>query len=244
MHATPSAAPPLRSRIEALYAQQVSDFANCAEFKALEGGETSRADYDRFIENVVRTHLRSPQLLAFLYSLAPPEAAQNLLHNMLEELGIEEEDGTAHPSLLRQLAAGAGLEARMPELEQLADGDLRRVVVDPILYGTLKELGLAALSEIVSFEYMLSRMSSRIAKALAAHRGLAASTLQWFTHHSEVDIRHAEQGLDDLESYIRYYGFPDEDAMTIVEMTLRENVFIKRYFGELALARATAMIDP
>lgn len=234
----------VRSRIEALYAKQVADFAGCREFQALEGGRATRDEYDRFIENVVRAHLRSPQLLAFLYSLAPPDAAQNLLHNMLEELGIEEEDGTAHPSLLRQLAVGAGLEARIPELERLADGDIRRIVTDPILYGTLREVGLAALTEIVSFEYMLSRVSSRIAKALTTHRGLSVATLLWFTHHSEVDIRHAEQGLDDLESYIRYYEFTDEDALTIVDMALRENVFIKRYFGEMALARANAMIDP
>ncbi len=241
MPPTPHDAQPLRSRVEALYARYVSEFANCAEFRALEAGRASRAEYDAFVESVVRAHLRSPQLLAFLYSLAPPEAAQDLMHNMLEELGIEDEDGTAHPSLLRQLAVGADLESRLPELERLADADLRRIVVDPILYGTLKELGLAALCEIVSFEYMLSRASGRIAKALAVHRGLSERTLQWFTHHSEVDIRHAEQGLDDLERYVRYYEFPDEDAMTIIEMTLRENVFIKRYFGELALARATAM---
>lgn len=240
---TPPATLPFRSRVEALYARHVADFAGCADFRALETGEASRARYDAFIESVVRAHLRSPQLLAFLYALAPPEAAGSLLHNMLEELGIEEEDGTAHPSLLRQLAVGAGLESRLPELERLADADLRRVVVDPILYGTLKELGLAALSEIVSFEYMLSRLSSRMARALATHRGLSAETLQWFTHHSEVDIRHAEQGLEDLGHYVRYYELPDEDAMTIVEMTLRENVFIKRYFGEMALARATGMID-
>ena len=235
---------PTRSRIEALYAKQVADFSGCREFQALESGRATREAYDHFIGNVVRAHLRSPQLLAFVYSLAPPVAAQNLLHNMLEELGIEEEDGTAHPSLLRELAVGAGLEARIPELERLADADIRRIVTDPILYGTLRDVGLAALAEIVSFEYMLSRVSSRIAKALSLHRGLSADTLQWFTHHSEVDVRHAEQGLDDLESYIRYYEFADDDAFTIVEMALRENVFIKRYFGEMALARATAMIDP
>jgi pyrroloquinoline quinone (PQQ) biosynthesis protein C len=91
---------------------------------------------------------------------------------------------------------------------------------------------------------MLSRTSGRIATALATHRGLSDGTLAWFTHHSEVDIRHAEQGLDDLEHYIRYYELADDDAMTIVELALRENVFIKRYFGEQALARAIAMIDP
>ena len=78
-------------------------------------------------------------------------------------------------------------------LEAQADEDLRRIVVDPLLYGTLREVGLAALTEIVAFEYMLSRVSGRIARALAQHRGLPAPALEWFTHHSEVDIRHAER---------------------------------------------------
>ncbi|HXG02627.1 MAG TPA: iron-containing redox enzyme family protein [Candidatus Binatia bacterium] len=243
METAASAPRPLRAAIEAGFEKQVVDFVGSPEFQALERGGASRAEYDRFIENVVRAHLRSPQLLAFLYSVAPPAAAPNLLHNMLEELGIEEEDGTAHPSLLRELAAGAGLTHRLPDLERLADADIKRVVVAPILYGTLKEFGLAALAEIVAFEYMLSRVAGRVARALATHCGLSPEALAWFTHHSEVDIRHAEQGLDDLEHYIAYYDFAPDEAMTIIEMALRENVFIKRYFGAEALARATGMTD-
>jgi Iron-containing redox enzyme len=226
----------LRKAIEALYAAQVTAFTEFPGFRALESGAASPADYDRFIESVARAHLRSPQLLAFLYAVAPPDATDKLLHNMLEELGIDQESGVPHPSLLRQLVTGAGLGSRLPRLERQAEEDLRRVVVDPLLYGTMKEVGLAALCEIVAYEYMLSRVSSRVAKALATHRGLSAEVLEWFTHHSEVDIRHAEEGLDDLEAYVRYYGFSDADALTIVEMTLRENVFVKRYFGELPAA--------
>jgi pyrroloquinoline quinone (PQQ) biosynthesis protein C len=211
----------------------VAELTEWGPSRALESGSASPPEYDRFVGNVVRTHLRSPQLLAFLYSLAPPAAAENLLHNMLEELGIEDDAGQAHPSLLRELAMGAGLAGQLPELEALADADLRRVIVDPTLYGSLKELGLAGLAEIVAFEFMLARVSGRIAKALATHRGLSAATLEWFTHHSEVDIRHAEQGLDELEKYIAYYAIPEDDAMTIVEIAFRENVFIKRYFREL-----------
>jgi pyrroloquinoline quinone (PQQ) biosynthesis protein C len=187
----------------------------------------------------VRSHLKSPQLLAFLFALAPPDVAENLSHNMLEELGIEEASGTAHPSLLKRLAVEAGLGPRLPELEALAAADLRQLIVDPLLYGTLKEVGLAALGEITAFEFMLSRTAGRIAHALASHRGLCPAALEWFTHHSVIDIRHAEQGLDNLEAYVRYYEFNEQDAMTILEMTLRENVFTKRYFGELPRVRAT-----
>ncbi len=226
----------LRDRIEALYAGQVAELTAHPEFQALESGRASREAYDRFIAGVVRAHLLSPQLLAFLYALAPPAAADALRHNMLEELGIDEATGIAHPALLRQVAIGAGLAHRLPALEAAAAADLRQIVVDPILYGSLKEVGLAALAEITAFEYMLSRVASRIARALARHRGLAPGALEWFTHHSEVDIRHAEEGLANLEAYIRYYEFAEADALTIVEMALRENVFVKRYFAAPAVS--------
>jgi pyrroloquinoline quinone (PQQ) biosynthesis protein C len=233
----------IRSEIELLFTRHVAELTECADFQALESGQASPENYTHFVENVVRSHLQSPQLLAFLFSLAPPDVAANLQHNMLEELGIEEDSGIAHPSLLKQLAVGAGLTHRLPELEALAAADIRQVVVDPLLYGTLKEVGLAALWEITAFEFMLSRVAGRIARALAAHHGLSSATLQWFTHHSEVDIQHAEQGLDNLAAYIRYYEFSEENVLTILEMTLRENVFIKRYFGELSRGRSITEVE-
>ena len=106
-------------------------------------------------------------------------------------------------------------------------------MVEPLLYGTLRDVGLAALVEIVAFEFMLSRVSGRVARALATHRGLGPAALTWFTHHSEVDVRHAEQGFTSLEAYIRYYELADEAALTIIELTLRDNVFARRYFRDV-----------
>jgi len=225
----------MRKRIEGLFDRQVADLVARQEFQDLENGRASPQDYDRFVASVVRTHLKSPQLVAFLYALAPPRAADHLRHNLLEELGIEDEAGVAHPSLLEDLARGSGLGARLAEFEALAASDIRKFAGDPLLYGTLRDVGLAALCEVTAFEFMLSRLASRFARALASRRGLSAASLRWFTHHSEVDVRHAEQGLDDLVEYIRAYEFSEEDAWTIVDMTLRENVFVKRYFGEMSV---------
>jgi pyrroloquinoline quinone (PQQ) biosynthesis protein C len=230
----------LRARVEALYAAQTDELTAHPSFQALEAGTADRAAYDRFLANVVRAHLRSPKIVAFLFALAPPASTDDLLHNLLEELGVEEEDGTSHPQLLRGLIEGAGLAAELPALERLAEGDLRNLVMEPLMYGTLKEVGLAALVEVIAFEWMLSRTASRIARALAAHRGLPPATLAWFTHHSEVDVGHAEQGLDAVREYAAYYAMDPEDAATIAEMAMRENVFVRRYFGELALATASA----
>jgi pyrroloquinoline quinone (PQQ) biosynthesis protein C len=226
----------LESTIGELFDAQVDRLTACDEFRALETGEATREAYDAFIENVARAHLRSPQLLAFLYALAPPAAAADLLHNLLEELGRDADGARPHPDLLRELLVGAGLGHRLEVVQAQADDDLRRIVVEPLLHGTLRDVGLAALVEIVAFEYMLARVSERVARALAAHRGLSASALTWFTHHSEVDARHAEQGLAGLEAYARYYELADEEAVTIARMTLRDDVFTRRYFREFVVA--------
>jgi pyrroloquinoline quinone (PQQ) biosynthesis protein C len=85
---------------------------------------------------------------------------------------------------------------------------------------------------------MLSRVAGRIARTLSTHCRLPAPALEWFTHHSEVDIRHAEQGLANLAAYVDYYGIADDEALTLIEMTLRENVFTRRYFREAKPAEA------
>jgi hypothetical protein len=226
-----------RNEIEKLYRRAIDEFTASPDFRAIEAGTATTSDYDRFMMNVVRTHLRSPQLLAFLFSVSPPRAYANLLHNMLEELGVDGDSSVSHPALLRELAEGAGLSVLLPEVEEQAAADVRQVVVDPLLYPSLRDLGLAAMVEIEAFEYMLSRVASRIARALVAHRRLPSATVRWFTYHSEVDIEHAEQGLGNLDAYIAYYNIEVEEALTIAEIAMRENVFIRRYCGEDALGR-------
>jgi Iron-containing redox enzyme len=212
-----------------LFERQVEAFTAAPEFAAL---EAAGAGYETVIENVARTHLKSPQLVAFLYALAPPNAATDLLDNLLEELGLESPSDRPHPALLEDLLVAAGLGHRIAAIRAQAEDDLRRLVTEPLLYGTLRDVGLAALTEIVAFEFMLSRVAGRIARALALHCGLPALALEWFTHHSEVDVRHAEQGIANLAAYADYYGFADDEALTIIEMTLRENVFTRRYFRD------------
>jgi pyrroloquinoline quinone (PQQ) biosynthesis protein C len=233
----------LRSMIESEYAKQSEGFAASRLFQSLEEGTATRADYDRFVANICKSHLKSPHILAFLYALAPPASIDKLKHNMLEELGLDEE-GISHPGLLLELAEAAGFdEQQRMELDSLAQDELRRMCSDPILYGTLKEVGLSVLLETTCFEWMLSRLASRIARFLKEHRALSAHSLNWFTHHSEVDIRHAEEGLDAVVEYVQFYEIDPSDLQSILELTFRENVFIKRYFGEMALARETEMLS-
>lgn len=234
----------LHSLIESKFAEQTEDFASSRAFCSLENGSVSRRDYDDFIAAVCRTHLKSPQIVAFLYAVAPPAAAENIKHNMLEELGLDEEGATAHPALLFDLAAAIGLdESAREKLELAAQEKLRHFVTEPILFGTLKEVGLSVLLETASFEWMLSRLAGRMADFLSAHRRLSREDLRWFYHHSEVDVRHAEEGLQAAVDYIDFYEFDSTDVEIMLDVTFRENVFIKRYFGEIALAEQAGVLS-
>ena len=218
---------------QAAYDIHIDALTTSPAFVALTSGRLDQAGYEQFIVNVVRTHVSSPQLLAFLFAVAPPAAAANLKANMLEELGIAEADGVAHPTLLTQLLDGAGLGDRLDECRSFADEAMRQQLCEPMLYGTLMELGLAVLVEVTGFEYLLSRIADRLADALVEHQNLDAATVEWFTHHGTVDVAHAEAGLRNIDRYVEHYGIDPRDAETIVAISLRENVFTKRYLTGL-----------
>jgi hypothetical protein len=176
------------------YDNQIDAFVEHAMFRRLEVGDLPAADYDRFVTNVVATHVKSPQLLAFLFAVSPPAAAENVCMNMLEELGISE--GTdvghdvGHPVMLGKLLAGAGLFHQLDECHTRAESALRRQVVEPLLYGTLMEVGLAALIEVTAFEYMLARLADRIAADVTAVATPNATTL---LRLAEVGSRRADE---------------------------------------------------
>ena len=229
----------LRTLIETYYAAQVQDFAQSLPFQRLESGQLSSTEIDHFIANLCRSHLKSPQILAFLYSIAPPKAVATIQHNLLEELGLDEE-GIRHPDLLYQLMTAAGFNAQQQHVVTVAAQDqLRTLCTDPLMFGTIKELGLSVLLEVTCFEWMLSRLSSRMGQALQNYRGLPPESLQWFYHHSEVDIRHAEEGIDAVIEYVSYYEIAADELETILDITFRENVFARRYFGSVTFGSVT-----
>ncbi len=233
----------IRSIVESEYAAQTEAFAGSDLFQSLRSGKATREVYDEFIARLCRTHLNSPQILAFLYSLAPPRVAETNKHNLLEEMG-QDEAGIAHPALLLQLAEAAGFDRRArADLAARSQQELRRLATDTLLFGTLKEFGLTVLLEVTCFEWMLSRLAQPIAAFLSKHRGLSPAGLLWFTHHSEVDRRHAEEGLDAVAEYAGYYEFAEPDFRLITEMVFRENVFLKRYFGQIEVSRQTLMLS-
>jgi hypothetical protein len=232
----------LRNVVEAAYRSQINAFLVAPEVDALLSGRVSREAYDAFLESVAKTHFASGQYLGFLYAIAPPASLERVKHNLLEELGLDTHEGAAHGHLLERLLHGAGLGDRIPALHALASESLRERCDEPILYGTLKEIGFAALLEISAFEWLLAHTATRIAAALETHRGVPRDALVWFTHHSEVDLRHAEEAVDTICDYADHHRLTSDHAETLVDATLRENVFLRRYFSVRAAARAGGMI--
>jgi len=222
MSIAPTLAVTIRAQVEALL--------HAPQFERLLSGAT-REEYDRFLRSVARVHLLSPRYLAFLYALAPPVAETALEHNLLEELGRERADEPSHPELLRALLRAAGMSGEIDRIAAEAIEELCRTVSRPLPLPTLRDFAFSALCEVVAAEFLLARMSSPIASALARHCGLADVDLAWFLHHSEVDVGHAEQGLAAIDAFVAHYRMDDATVGRIVAATFRENVFLRRYFA-------------
>ena len=233
----------LREVVETAYRNHIERFVNAPETQAILTGTADRAAYDAFLEALARTHFASGQYLGFLFAVAPPGSVERVKHNLLEELGLDADGGEAHGHMLEAVLRGAGLDERIPELRSRAAETIRERAEEPILYGTLREIGFAALVEISAFEWLLAHTASSLARALETHRGIPRSALGWFLHHSEVDLRHAEEAVDTICDYADHHRLESEHAETLVDATLRENVFLRRYFSVHAAARAGGMIS-
>lgn len=229
----------IHTLIENNYNAQVQAFSQSLKFQQLESGQLSLLEMEQFIASLCRVHLISPQILSFLYSIAPPSAADTIQHNLLEELGLDAE-GICHPDLLQRLMAATGFDAQQrTAILGSAQDQLRSRCVTPLMFGTLKELGLSVLLEVTCFEWMLSQLSSRMGRALQTHRGLSPEQLEWFYHHSEVDVRHAEEGVNSVVEYVSYYDIAVDELETLLDITFRENVFIRRYFEAITPSPTT-----
>jgi muconate cycloisomerase len=109
---------------------------------------------------------------------------------------------------------------------------------------TLRELCLSVLLETMSFEFMLSRCSSEIAGALSNRYGFAKPALRWFELHSEVDIRHAEEGVTVVQDYLAFHEIADELFDQIARFTLGENLFVRHYFPPSSRQRTRTKASP
>ena len=198
--------------------------------RAILSGGMAREDLREFFRNFIVTHLNSVQILSFLFAVAPRDPSDMVKGNLMEEMGLEEGE-KSHPEMLIDLARGVGFsEADVIRLNAEADEARREFGSERVPYESLRELGLSMLLETVAFELFLSRASDRIAESMTGHYGLSTETVQWFTLHGEVDVRHAEEGKRTLQGYISYYGFRPDEVEGILSKTFVRNVVLKRYF--------------
>jgi len=228
----------LGSHLARAYEASIRELRQAPPYTRLASGRAARAEYDAFVLELCKTHSLSAHFVAFAFSLAPPGAASTLQHNLLEELGAD--GGEAHPRLLVRLLEGAGLAHELPAVERAGRLRLDDKVLEPLFYGSLRDVGLAALVEIVGFEVMLSQVASEMAGFLREFRGLPEAALGWFTHHAEVDREHAEQGQRAVCEYAEHYRLALDEAVTIVDSALDQNIYLARYFGASAAAAARA----
>ena len=205
-------------------------FRQSNEYQELVAGGANLEVAREFLRNVFRTHFLSSHIVALCFASLPSTAAEMLRENLLEEMG-RSDDEKPHSALLLDLARGVGFS--QSQIDGLIGDARRRLAVfcaTRVPASTLRELCLAVLLETMSFEFMLSRCSSEIAAALTNHYGFAKPALHWFALHSEVDVRHAEEGITVIQDYLSFHQAPDDLFEQTASLTLGDNLFARHYF--------------
>jgi L-alanine-DL-glutamate epimerase-like enolase superfamily enzyme/pyrroloquinoline quinone (PQQ) biosynthesis protein C len=220
------------------------DFRESPEYLDLVSGKASREAAREFLRNAFRTHYLSSHIVALCFAALPSSAAAMLKENLMEEMG-RSEDEKPHSALLLELARGVGFAEG--EIQGLIADARERVAVfcaTRVPAATLRELCLSVLLETMSFEFMLSRCSSEIAAALTNHYAIPKPVLHWFTLHSEVDIRHAEEAVIVIQNYADFHQVSDDLFNRVAHFTLGENMFGRHYFPPISRQRTRTKTLP
>jgi hypothetical protein len=226
----------LRARLE----RDVDAFASHPLFAALEWGCAEEDDYDAFLRRVALTHLKSPQLLAFLWALSPPSVAPGIRRRMLEESGLEP-DGLDSPARLERLLRAVGLGREVRDLHVQAQQDLQQAITRPLRCRTLRDIGLAVLIEVTAFDYLLASLAPRCLRFLRRYRNVPEDALGWFAQHGDTGRGRAEESLDQVAAYLAHYEIAEAEAQPVVDAVLQGNVFLQRYFGPVAVPAAASL---
>jgi L-alanine-DL-glutamate epimerase-like enolase superfamily enzyme len=231
-------------QITSVFDQATRDFRGSAEYCRLVSGEAAAPAAREFIGNVFRTHYLSSHIVALCFAALPSGAAELLKENLLEEMGRSEHE-PPHSYLLLQMARSLGFsESVIDELIVEARRRVATFCATRVPVATLRELCLSVLLETMSFEFMLSRCSSEIAAALTNHYGFAKPALLWFELHSEVDIRHAEEGVTVVQDYLTFHDISDELFDHIAAFTLGDDLFVRHYFPAASRQRTRSTAAP
>ncbi|MGH7798409.1 MAG: enolase C-terminal domain-like protein [Candidatus Binatia bacterium] len=231
-------------RITQAFNDATRQFRESDDYQDLVSGRAAPEAAREFLRNVFRTHFLSSHIVALCFASLPSSAAELLKENLMEEMGRSEHE-KPHSALLLELARGAGFAES--EIDGLINDARQRVALfcaTRVPVATLRELCLSVLLETMSFEFMLSRCSSEIAAALTDRFGFAKPALHWFALHSEVDIRHAEEGVTVIQDYLSFHQVSDALFAEIAAFTLGDKLFVRHYFPPRAKQHTRAKAAP
>ena len=80
--------------------------------------------------------------------------------------------------------------------------------------------------------------------ALTNRYSFAKPALHWFELHSEVDIRHAEEGVTVVQDYLAFHQISDDLFDQIARFTLGGDLFVRHYFPPSSRQRTRAKAAP
>ena len=205
-------------------------FRQSHEYQELVSGRAGPEAAREFLCNVFRTHFLSSHIVALCFASLPSATAEMLRENLIEEMG-RSDDEKPHSALLLELARGVGFtESEIDGLIADARQRLALFCATRVPTASLRELCLSVLLETMSFEFMLSRCSSEIAAALTTRYAFAKPALYWFALHSEIDVRHAEEGVTVIRDYLGFHQISEALFEQTADITLGDQVFVRHYF--------------
>ena len=217
-------------RIVRYFEEATAEFKQTTEYRNLVGGSAGMATAHEFLRNIFRTHYLSAHIVALCFASLPSTAAEMLKENLREEMGRSEHE-PPHSQLLLEMARAIGFD--QDAIDQLIADARQRVALacaTRVPVATLRELCLSVLLETMSFEFMLSRCSTELAKALSDNYAVPRVALRWFELHSEVDIRHAQEAITVIQDYTEFHRISDALFEQIAGFTLRDKLFCRHYF--------------
>lgn len=220
----------IRREIKQMVETQIAIFASSQLFQFLVQGQADSAAYDRFLSHLFKTHIQAAKRLAFLYAIAPPSSSSTIKGQLLAELGL----GEGHPppsSSLLQLMNAVGYDSTtLAHWMVDAYQEIHRLLSDPPLYPKMRSLGLHLFLETCSFEWMLSRLATRMGDFLMTHRKVDRTDLGWFYFRPTRGIAEERDELETIAAYVGTLAIPPEEVEVVLKNTFSGNLFLKRYF--------------
>ncbi len=160
-------------------------------YRAWTAGELTKADLREYAAEYWHHVSAFPTYLSALHSnMADNELRRTVLRNLLDEEGIDAQDGKAHSQVWMDFATGMG--ATESEVRDHATQPEMKALIDTFQKLMQQENAAVAMAALYAYESQVPEIAKQKAAGLCEHYGADKATCKYFTLHQTADVHHAE----------------------------------------------------